>query len=122
MISRLKDLNLEVFEALQVATIIAKFLTTWNDCRKILLHTSEDLTLDQLFKYIRIEEETQICENNSTLESGNTSKVNSVESKKAGNKSGKNFSKRKQFEMSKDEPVNNNKKNKSYFFYGRKGH
>ena len=37
LVSRLKDFKIEVSEQLQVATIIAKLPTTWNDYRKKLL-------------------------------------------------------------------------------------
>lgn len=46
LISRLRDLKVEVSEQLQVAAIIAKLPTTWNDYRKKLLHTSEDFIID----------------------------------------------------------------------------
>ncbi|KAG6524223.1 hypothetical protein ZIOFF_014116 [Zingiber officinale] len=58
LVSRLKDLKIEVSDPLQVAAVIAKLPTTWNGYRKKLLHTSEDFTIDQLIKHIRIEEET----------------------------------------------------------------
>ena len=38
LVSRLKDLKIEVFEPLQVAVVITKLPTTWNDYRKKLLH------------------------------------------------------------------------------------
>ena len=56
LVSRLKDLKIEVSEPLQVAAVIIKLPTTWNDYRKKLLHTSEDFTIDQLVRHIRIEE------------------------------------------------------------------
>ena len=50
---------------------------------KKLLHTSEDFTIDQLLKHIRIEQETRFRENKYALET--ESKVNIVESKKPSN-------------------------------------
>ncbi|XP_042401175.1 uncharacterized protein LOC121991231 [Zingiber officinale] len=58
LVSRLKDLKIEVFDPLQVAAVIAKLPTTWNGYIKKLLHTSEDFTINQLIKHIQIKEET----------------------------------------------------------------
>ena len=46
LVSRLNDWKVDVSESLQVAAVIAKVLTTWNNYRKKLLHTYEDLTMD----------------------------------------------------------------------------
>ena len=48
LVSRLKDFKREVSEQLQVATVIVKLPTTWNDYRKKLLHNYEDFSIDQL--------------------------------------------------------------------------
>ena len=45
LVSRLKDLKVDVFEQLQVTTLITKLPTTWNDYRKKLLHITKDFTL-----------------------------------------------------------------------------
>ena len=63
LVSRLKDFKIEVSEQLQVVAVIAKLPTTWNDYRKKLLHTSEDFSIDQLMKHIRIEEENRSRDN-----------------------------------------------------------
>ena len=88
---------------------------------KKLLHTSEDFTINQLIKHIRIEEGTCFRDKKFALQSG--SKVNNIESstknsRKPGNKSG---FKKKHAELS-NENTANNKKNKSCFFCGKKGH
>ena len=121
LVSRLKDFKIEVSEPLQVAAVIAKLPTTWNDYRKKLLHTSEDFTIDQLIKHIQIEEKSRIHENKFILETG--SKVNFIESSnKHVNKVGYRLeNKRKQADVSSDNTANN-KKNKSCFFCGKKGH
>ena len=62
LISRLKDLKVDVSKQLQIIVLIAKLLVTWNNYRKILLHTTEDFTIYQLIKYICIKEETHIVE------------------------------------------------------------
>ena len=49
LISKLKDLGVEVPKALQVRGIIAKYFSSLNDYRK-LLHTTEEFSLDQIQK------------------------------------------------------------------------
>ena len=44
LVSKLKDLKVEVGEPLQVGAIIAKLPPSWNDYRKKLLHSSESFT------------------------------------------------------------------------------
>ena len=63
LVSRLKDLSIEVSDQLQVGAVIAKLQSTWNDYRKKLLQTPENFTIDQLTKHIQIEGETRIREN-----------------------------------------------------------
>jgi hypothetical protein len=46
MISKLKDLKVEVPEALQVGGIIAKLLPSRNDYKKKLLYTTEEFSLE----------------------------------------------------------------------------
>lgn len=116
LVSKLKDLKVEVSEPLQVAAIIAKLPQTWNNYRKKLLHTPEDFTIDQLVKHIRIEEETRIRENKGVNEFG--IKVNNVESRTK--KVQKNFENKKKYpESSKPDA---SKKNKTCFLCGKKGH
>ncbi|KAG6503437.1 hypothetical protein ZIOFF_035750 [Zingiber officinale] len=115
LVSRLKDLKIEVSDPLQVAAVIAKLPTTWNGYRKKLLHTSEDFTIDQLIKHIRIEEETRIRENKFAYESG--SKVNNLESKKT-----KYSGKKRKFAETSPETFANKKKTKTCYFCGKKGH
>ena len=118
LVSRLKDLKVDVSEPLQVAAVIAKLPTFWNNYRKKLLHTTEDFSIEKLTKHIRIEEETRNRESKFALDAD--SKVNYVESgtKNNGNKAGhKSGNKRKYNDYSA-----NNKKNKSCFFCGKNGH
>ncbi|KAG6529327.1 hypothetical protein ZIOFF_011524 [Zingiber officinale] len=115
LVSRLKDLKIEVSDPLQVAAVIAKLPTTWNGYRKKLLHTSEDFTIDQLIKHIRIEEETRIRENKFAYES--SSKVNNIESKKT-----KYSGKKRKFAETSPKTFANKKKTKTCYFCGKKGH
>ena len=115
LVSRLKDMKIEVSEPLKVAAVIAKLPTTWNDYRKKLLHTYENFTIDQLVKHIRIEEGTRFHDNKFALQS--SSKVNNIESstKKSGKLEIKSGFERKHAKLLNENSANN-KKNKSYFF------
>ena len=77
LVSKLKDLKVVVLESLQVGGIIAKLPTTWNDYRKKLLHTTEDFSLEQIQKHLRIEEETRTHVKNFASESA--TKINFVQ-------------------------------------------
>ena len=77
LVSKLKDLKVVVPESLQVGGIIAKLPTTWNDYRKKLLHTTEEFSLEQIQKHLRIEEETKIHVKNFASES--VTKINFVQ-------------------------------------------
>ncbi|GJV15550.1 zinc finger, CCHC-type containing protein [Tanacetum coccineum] len=72
LVSKFKNLNIEIPEKLLVGAIITKLPYSWHNYRKKLMHTSEDFTLDQIQKYLRIEEETRIREKN--LNGASTSK------------------------------------------------
>ncbi|GJU74508.1 retrovirus-related pol polyprotein from transposon TNT 1-94 [Tanacetum coccineum] len=78
-------------------------LSTLADCLKKLMHTSEDFTLDQILKHLRIEEETRIFEKN--LNGASSSKVNYVDSRK--NNKGNDKKRKGTWNSSKD-----NKKDK----------
>ncbi|XP_057990279.1 uncharacterized protein LOC131172774 [Hevea brasiliensis] len=77
LVSKLKDLKVIVPESLQVGGIIAKLPPSWNDYRKKLLHTTEDFSLEQIQKHLRIEEETRNRDKKFVSES--TTKVNFVQ-------------------------------------------
>ncbi|XP_057994935.1 uncharacterized protein LOC110659461 [Hevea brasiliensis] len=76
LVSKLKDLKVIVPESLQVGGIIAKLPPSWNDYRKKLLHTTEDFSLEQIQKHLRIEEEIRNRDKKFVSES--TTKVNFV--------------------------------------------
>lgn len=59
LVSKLKDLKVEVPESLQVGAIIAKLPPIWNGYRN-LLHTIEDVSLEQIQQNLHIEEETRV--------------------------------------------------------------
>ena len=60
LVSKLKDVKVEVPESLQVGGIIAKLPPSWNGYMKKLLHTTETFSLEQIQKHLRIEEETRL--------------------------------------------------------------
>ncbi|KAL0375582.1 UNVERIFIED_CONTAM: hypothetical protein Scaly_0675800 [Sesamum calycinum] len=78
-VSKLKDLKIKIPEAIQVGAIIAKLPLSWNNYRKKLLHSTEDFSVDQLLKHLRIEEETRICDKMHQVQP--SSKVNYVSEK-----------------------------------------
>ena len=87
LVSKLKDVKVEVPESLQVGGIIAKLPLSWNGYMKKLLHTTETFSLEQIQKHLCIEEETRLRANKFSNES--TTKVNFVEGKQktgGGNK------------------------------------
>nr|GEY47042.1 zinc finger, CCHC-type [Tanacetum cinerariifolium] len=64
LVSKFKNLNIEIPEKLLVGAIITKLPSSWHNYRKKLMHTSDDFTLDQIQKHLRIGEETRIREKN----------------------------------------------------------
>ena len=46
LVSKLKDVKIDIPESMQVGAIIAKLPPSWHDYRKKLLHTTKSFTLD----------------------------------------------------------------------------
>nr|GEY64542.1 hypothetical protein [Tanacetum cinerariifolium] len=116
LVSKFKNLNIEISEKLLVGAIITKLPSSWHNYRKKLMHTLEDFTLDQNKKHLRIEEETHIREKN--LNGASSSKVNYVNSGK--NNKGNDKKRKGTWNSSKD-----NKKQLSEvvcYKCGEKGH
>ncbi|GJT46352.1 zinc finger, CCHC-type containing protein [Tanacetum coccineum] len=80
LVSKFKNLNIEIPKKLLVGAIVTKLPSSWHNYRKKLMHTSENFTLDQIQKHLRIEKETRIREKN--LNGASSSKVNFVDSGK----------------------------------------
>ncbi|GKC92901.1 glucose-6-phosphate isomerase 1, chloroplastic [Tanacetum coccineum] len=80
LVSKFKNLNIEISEKLLVGAIITKLPSSWHNYTKKLMHTSEDFTLDQIEKHLRIKDETRIRKKN--LNGASSSKVNYVDSRK----------------------------------------
>ena len=101
LVNKLRDLSINILESFQVGAIIVKLPPSWNNFRKKLLHTSEDLTLEKFGQHLRIEEESQVRDGTNTnfkVNVNNVSNVQSGSSSKANkylkvNKSGSDFMK-----------------------------
>ena len=122
LVSKLKDVKVEVPESLQVGGIIAKLPPSWNGYVKKLLHTAETFSLEQIQKHLRIEEETRLRANKFSNES--TTKVNFVEGKqKTGGGNKRKFS-----ETNSGNGISQNgnsskfSKAKTCYHCGKKGH
>ncbi|KAL0297873.1 UNVERIFIED_CONTAM: hypothetical protein Scaly_3080800, partial [Sesamum calycinum] len=100
-------------EAIQVGAIIAKLPLSWNNYRKKLLHSTEDFSVDQLLKHLRIEEETRIRDKMHQVPS---SKVNYVSEKNKNINPNGVGKKRKYFDS------DSNKKHVTCYNCGKKGH
>ena len=96
LVTKLRGLKVEISESFQVGAIIAKLPSSWNDYRKKLMHRRDDISLEELQKHLRIEEETRSRDQKNICQ--NSSKVNIVE----GSKFKKNFkvNKNKKFKKS----------------------
>lgn len=117
LVSKLKDLKVLVPESLQVGGIIAKLPPSWNNYRKKLLHTTEEYSLEQIQKHLRIEEETRIRDKKFATESA--TKVNFVQGSQNSQKSNSG-NKRKFSEATRNE--NKAKKGQTCYGCGKKGH
>ncbi|KAH7676279.1 RNA-directed DNA polymerase protein, partial [Dioscorea alata] len=117
LVSKLKDLNVEVSEALQVGAVIAKLPPSWNDYRKKLLHSSENFSLEQIHKHLRIEEETRIRDGK-RFGKESDSNLNFIDVNKS-NRFGK---KRKFMDVNTNSDNSGSKKNKTCFHCKKKGH
>ena len=58
LVNKLTALSIPLPEIFQVGVIIAKLPHNWKDFSKRMMHKSEDYSLDELLKHLRIEEET----------------------------------------------------------------
>uniref|UniRef100_F6GYN1 CCHC-type domain-containing protein n=2 Tax=Vitis vinifera TaxID=29760 RepID=F6GYN1_VITVI len=75
-------------EAFQVGAIVAKLPSSWKGYRKRILHKSEDYSLEEIQKHLRIEEELRSRDKMVEESNGGTNKANAVS--KANHPRGKN--------------------------------
>ncbi|RVX02552.1 Retrovirus-related Pol polyprotein from transposon TNT 1-94 [Vitis vinifera] len=59
IVNKLKVLKIELPEAFQVGAIMAKLPSSWKGYRKRILHNSEDYSLEDIQKHLRIKEESR---------------------------------------------------------------
>jgi hypothetical protein len=119
LVNKLHDLSINIPESFQVGAIITKLPPSWNNYRKKLLHMTEDLTLEQIGKHIRIEIESRICDGIQFESNVNVNNVHNGGSRTnylKVNKKGTSFKKNNSKDPNKD------KKDISCFNCGKKGH
>ncbi|RVW24418.1 Retrovirus-related Pol polyprotein from transposon TNT 1-94 [Vitis vinifera] len=88
IVNKLKVLKIELPEAFQVGAIVAKLPSSWKGYRKRILHKSEDYSLEEIQKHLRIEEESRSRDKMVEESNGGTNKANAVS--KANHPRGKN--------------------------------
>ncbi|KAK3011183.1 hypothetical protein RJ639_011462 [Escallonia herrerae] len=67
IVNKIRALKINLPEWFQVGVIIPKLPYSWKDYRTKLLHKSEDFTLEQFQKHLRIEKESRKRENKVTV-------------------------------------------------------
>ena len=88
IVNQLKAEKIELPEPFQVGAVIAKLPSSWKGYRKKILHDSKDITLDQIQKHLRIEEESRMRDKSEN--SFCNIKANVVNQPKNSNKSKQN--------------------------------
>ncbi|KAI9194711.1 hypothetical protein LWI28_008507 [Acer negundo] len=76
IVNNLRVAKIELPEPFQVGTIIAKLPPSWKGYMKRIHHKSEDYSLEEIQKHLRIEEESR--SRDKTIEEFNNGKVNSI--------------------------------------------
>nr|KAJ0201683.1 hypothetical protein LSAT_V11C600310780 [Lactuca sativa] len=94
----LNALSISIPELFQVCAIITKLSPSWKDFSKRMMHKSEDYSLDNLMKHLRIEEETRIRDKQGKFGQSvhYVSAGGSCHKGKSGGKNKKNFGPKKQ--------------------------
>ncbi|KAI9159654.1 hypothetical protein LWI28_000659 [Acer negundo] len=88
-VNNLRAVKIELPEPFQVGVIIAKLPPSWKCYRKMILHKSEDYSLEEIQKNLRIEEESH--SRDKIVEEFNTGKANADQGKFKNNKKGACF-------------------------------
>nr|KAJ0201752.1 hypothetical protein LSAT_V11C600334860 [Lactuca sativa] len=98
MLNKLNALSISLPEFFQVGAIIAKLPPSWKDFSKRMMHKSEDYSLDDLMKHLRIEEETRIRDKRGKVGQSvhHVSAGSSSHKGKYGGQNKKNFGPKKQ--------------------------
>jgi len=120
LVNKLRNLSINISESFQVGAIIAKLPPSWNNYRKKLLHMTEDLTLEQIGKHLRIEIESRIRDG---IQFESNVNVNNVHN---GGSRTKNYlkvnKKETSFKKKNSKDPNKDKNDISCFNCGKKGH
>ncbi|OMO61169.1 hypothetical protein CCACVL1_23718 [Corchorus capsularis] len=83
LVSKLKELEITIPDAIRIGAILSKMPHTWNDYRKKELHSKDILTIDEFMTHLQIESENR--DRDATyLGLGGDSKVNFVTEQKQG--------------------------------------
>ncbi|KAJ9557199.1 hypothetical protein OSB04_011813 [Centaurea solstitialis] len=83
LVNKMNSLSITIPEIFQLGAILDKLPPSWKDFSKRMMHKSEDYSLDDMLKHLRIEEEAR----NRDKKSRNPVNVNSVQA--GGKKKGK---------------------------------
>ncbi|KAJ9536248.1 hypothetical protein OSB04_un000581 [Centaurea solstitialis] len=75
LVNKMNSLSIKIPEIFQVGAILDKLPPSWKDFSKRMMHKSEDYSLDDMLKHLRIEEEAR----NRDKKSRNPVNVNSVQ-------------------------------------------
>ena len=78
IVNKLKVLKIELPKAFQIDAIVAKLPQSWKDYQKRILHKSEDYSLEEIQKHLRIEEESRSRDKVVEVSNDWTNKANMV--------------------------------------------
>ena len=95
ILNKLKFLKIELTEAFQVSAIVAKLPPSWKGYRKRILHKRGNYLLEEIKKYLQIEEESRSRDKVVEESNGRTNKANMVSN--PNHFKGKNNKKKKTF-------------------------
>ncbi|KAI9156320.1 hypothetical protein LWI28_004333 [Acer negundo] len=120
IVNKLRVLKIELPESFQVGAIIAKLPQSWKGYRKMILHKYEEMSLEDIQKHLRIEEESRSRDKNDDYYASH-SKANAVNKPNHSNKHKEKFLGHKK-DHGKFKKSQNNKKNGGCFVCGKLGH
>ena len=101
LVNKMTALSISIPEIFQVGAIIDKLPPSWKDFSKRMMHKSEDYSLDDLIKHLRIEEEAR----NRDKRAKTTVNVNSVQAGGKGKGKAKSGGPTKKMESGSTENV-----------------
>ncbi|KAJ0437059.1 putative RNA-directed DNA polymerase [Helianthus annuus] len=114
LVNKLTALSIPLPEIFQVGVIIAKLPPGWKDFSKRMMHKSEDYSLDELLKHLRIEEETRNRDKRGKVGSSvNHVAGGSGQKGKGASSKNKKFTAPKKKEFKKSQHTNNHQPKRS---------